>query len=503
MMKSRKKVNVTILLVVGTAILLNLLSDRFFLRLDFTEDRRFTLSDATKDILKTLQEPVTIKAYFSGNLPPQVEQIKRDFRDMLNEYASYSKGMVVFEFLDPLKDEKLKNEAAQDGVDPQRMEIQEKDKIQTETVYLGASIQISDEKESIPLIQSVSGLEYELSSKIKKLSVKEKPFIGLIQGHGEPNFGKIWQVKQGLDVQYQTELVYLKDSAANLNKYKTLIFIGPTDSISSFELDRLDNFVQNGGRLFIAMKRVNSNLNQGAYTSTLNTGLETWLYKKGIAVNNNLVVDKSCLRIGVQIQQGMFMPISFPYFLKVNKFEDHPASKGLEEVYFQFASSIDFTGDSSMHYMPLVFSSEASGTVPGDGYIDAMKEWTDNDFPISKLTLGAAIEGRFNSGAESKIVVIGNGDFPVSTEQQQQQVNPDNVNLVVNSINWLTDDTGLVQLRTKGATARPIEALDDSKKTFLKYLNFILPVLLILIFGIFRFQKNRMIRIKRMEEGYV
>lgn len=502
MMKSRKQVRLTILLVVGTAILLNFLSDRFFLRLDFTEDRRFTLSDATKDILKDIEEPITIKAYFSGNLPPQLEQIKRDFRDMLNEYASYSKGMVVYEFIDPLKDEKLKNEASQSGVQQVQIQVQEKDQLKAQVAFMGASIQLGEESEAIPIIQSISGLEYELSSNIKKLSVQDKPVIGLIQGHGEPNLGKIWQVKQGLDVQYQTELVYLNDSMAVLEKYRTLIFIGPTDSISNYEFDKLDAFISKGGRLFIAIKRAGADLNQGAYTSSLNTGLETWLFSKGIAVNNNLVVDKNCLQIGVQVQQGFYMPVSFPYFLKVNNFQDHPASKGLEEVYFQFASTIDFSGDSSLKFTPLVFSSEASGTVPADGYIDAMKQWSDNDFPISNLTLAAAIEGRFNGGAESKIVVIGNGDFPVSTEQQQQ-VNPDNVNLVVNAINWLTDDTGLVQLRTKGVTARPIEDLDDSKKSFLKYLNFILPVLLILIYGIFRFQQNRIVRFKRMEEGYV
>jgi gliding-associated putative ABC transporter substrate-binding component GldG len=502
MMKSRKKVRLAILLVVGTAILLNFLSDRFFLRLDFTEDKRFTLSDATKDILKELEEPVTIKAYFSGNLPPQLEQIKRDFRDMLNEYASYSKGMVVYEFIDPLKDEKLKNEATQAGVQQIQIQVQEKDQVKAQVAFMGASIQLGEENEALPIIQDISGLEYELSSNIKKLSVKDKPAIGFVQGHGEPNLGKIWQVKQGLDIQYQTELVYLNDSIANLDKYKTLIIIGPTDSVNNYELEKLDAFINKGGRLFIAMKRVGADLNKGAYTSSVNTGLETWLFKKGIAVNNNLVIDKNCLKIGVQVQQGFFMPVSFPYFLKVNNFQDHPASKGLEEIYFQFASTIDFSGDSSLHFTPLIFSSENSGTMPADGYLDVMHEWSDNDFPVSKLTLAAAIEGRFNGSVETKIVVIGNGDFPVSTEQQQQ-VNPDNINLLVNSIDWLTDDTGLVQLRTKGATARPIDDLDDSKKTFLKYLNFILPVLLILIFGIFRYQKNRIVRTKRMEEGYV
>jgi gliding-associated putative ABC transporter substrate-binding component GldG len=502
-MKSRKKVNITILLVIGTAILFNFLSDRFFLRLDFTEDKRFTLNDATKDILKNLQEPVTIKAYFSGNLPPQLDQIKRDFRDMLNEYSSYSKGMVVYEFSDPLKDEKIKNEAAQAGVSQIQVQVQEKDQVKAQVAFMGASIQLGEKNEALPIIQSTSGLEYALSSNIKKLSVTNKPVIGFIQGHGEPNLGKIWQAKQGLDIQYLSELVYLNDSNTNLDKYKTLIILGPSDTIKSSELEKLDKFLNHGGRLFLAVKRAGSDLKQGAYTFSVNTQLETWLNKKGIDVNNNLVIDKSCLRIGVQIQQGMFMPVAFPYFLKVNNFQDHPASKGLEEVFFQFASSISFSGDSSIRFTPLLFSSANAGTKPADGYIDVMHQWTDNDFPISKLTLAASVEGRFNGGSPTKMVVVGNGDFPVNSEEQQNQVNPDNVNLLVNGIDWLTDDTGLVQLRTKGATARPLDEMDDSKKKLLKYLNFILPVLLVIIYGIFKFQRNRIIRLKRMEEGYV
>jgi gliding-associated putative ABC transporter substrate-binding component GldG len=502
-MKSRKNVNITILLVIGTAILFNFLSDRFFLRLDFTEDKRFTLNEATKKILKDLKEPVTIKAYFSGNLPPQLDQIKRDFRDMLNEYSSYSKGMVMYEFIDPLKDEKIKNEAAQEGVSQIQVQVQEKDQIKAQVAFMGASIQVGEEKEALPIIQSSSGLEYALSSNIKKLSVSDKPVIGFIQGHGEPNLGKIWQAKQGLDIQYVSELVYLNDSSTNLDKYKTLIILAPTDTIKTKELEKLDGFLNRGGRLFLGVKRAGADLQQGAYTFSVNTQLETWLNKKGIDVNNNLVIDKNCLRIGVQIQQGMFMPVAFPYFLKVNNFQDHPASKGLEEVIFQFASSISFSGDSSINFTPLVFSSENAGTKPADGYIDVMHQWSDNDFPISKLTLAAAVEGKFNGASRTKMIVVGNGDFAVNSEEQQNQVSPDNVNLLVNSIDWLTDDTGLVQLRTKGATARPLDEMDDSTKKLIKYLNFILPVLLVIIYGIIKFQRNRIIRLKRMEEGYV
>ena len=88
-------------------------------------------------------------------------------------------------------------------------------------------------------------------------------------------------------------------------------------------------------------------------------------------------------------------------------------------------------------------------------------------------------------------------------QQQQQQINPDNVNLMVNSIDWLSDETGLIDLRSKGAKLRPLDQIEDGKKTFLKYLNFLLPILIIVGYGIYRMNRNRNIRLKRMEAHYV
>ncbi|MBA7619084.1 hypothetical protein ES703_26416 [subsurface metagenome] len=125
-MNSRKNKSIVVVLVIGILFLLNYLSNQFFVRLDFTEDKRFTLSSATKDLLNNLDEPVTITAYFSGNLPPQLEQVKRDFRDMLVEYSNRSKGMVAFEFIDPLKDDKLKARATQAGIAQPRFRLKRK-----------------------------------------------------------------------------------------------------------------------------------------------------------------------------------------------------------------------------------------------------------------------------------------------------------------------------------------------------------------------------------------
>ena len=501
-MKSKKNITIFILLVIGVIVLVNYLSNQFFFRLDFTEDKRFTLSQATKDILKNLDEPVTITAYFSSNLPPQLEQVKRDFRDMLTEYSNRSKGMVAYEFIDPLKDDQAKNQAARAGISQMQVQVQEKDQIKAQIAFMGANIQLGEENEAIPMISSTSGLEYKLSSSIKKLSVSEKPVVGFVQGHGEATLGQIWEAKQALDVLHKTELVNLSDSLLNLDNYSTLAIIGPKDSLSNDEIAKLDIFLNRGGRLFIAINRTDADLTKEQYSHAVNTGLESWLAAKGIDVNTNVVIDMNCQQGWIQPQPNYYMQVTIPYFIIVQNFADHPISSGLEQVTINFGSSLNFAGDSLIKYTPLVMSSENSGTQPAESYINIMQQWSDTDFPLSNLTLAGAFEGRFKGSAPTKMVVVADGEFAEAVNQQQQ-VNPDNVNLLVNSIDWLSDDTGLVELRTRGATARPLDELDESKRTFLKYLNFLLPVLLALIYGIFRFQRNRIIRLKRMEADYV
>ena len=125
-----------------------------------------------------------------------------------------------------------------------------------------------------------------------------------------------------------------------------------------------------------------------------------------------------------------------------------------------------------------------------------------SDFPMSGIVVAAIVEGAFNSNTRSRMVVVSDGDFAVGGGQRGMQLPPDNVSLMVNSIDWLADDTGLIELRTKGVTSRPIKEMEDGKKTIIKWLNFLLPIILIIVYGLIRIQVNRNKRVKRMEVSY-
>jgi gliding-associated putative ABC transporter substrate-binding component GldG len=504
--KGGKSITMQLLLMIGIVIIINIISAQLYFRLDLTADKSYTLSKATKSILRSLEEPITVTAYFTEDVPPQLLQARTDFMDMLIEYSNVAKGNLVYEFIDPNKDQESENKAMQEGIMPNIVNVRERDQMTQKRVFLGAILKMGSEKEIIPVIQSGTAMEYALSSSIKKLSVTDKPAIGYVQGHGEPALNALQQVMTSLGVLYSVSEVNLNDPSADLLKFATIIMIAPKDTIPPYHLQVLDQYLSQGGNLFIAYNKVNGDFTTVQGTS-IYTGLEDWLGRKGLYVDNNFLVDATCGSVGVQQQAG-FMSfttnISFPYLPVLQKFADHPVTKGLEQVLLPFASTIQFTGDTSLHFTPIAFSSQKSGTLNPPLYFDVNKKWTDTDFPLSNLPVAGILTGRISGAADSKIILVGDGDFPVNGEgPRPQQLQPDNINLMVNAVDWLSDETGLIDLRTKAITARPLREVEEGKALFIKWLNFLLPIVLIILYGIFRNQRNRSLRVKRMEEGYV
>jgi ABC-type uncharacterized transport system involved in gliding motility auxiliary subunit len=257
--------------------------------------------------------------------------------------------------------------------------------------------------------------------------------------------------------------------------------------------------------MVVAINRVEGDLQQSMGIE-INTGLETWLANKNIQVEKNFIVDANCGSVNVVQQQGSFSfstQVSFPYLPVFTNFADHPVTSGLETVVMQFASPVSYTGDTTLHFTPLVFSSDKSGTQSVPLYFNIQKKWTDNDFPMKSVVAAGILEGKIAGQGNAKLIVIGDGNFAVNGQgQQAQQQSPDNINLLVNSVDWLSDDTGLIELRTRGITSRMLDQIEDGKKNFLKWLNVLLPVLLIIAYGIIRSQRNRLIREKRRNENY-
>ena len=170
-----------------------------------------------------------------------------------------------------------------------------------------------------------------------------------------------------------------------------------------------------------------------------------------------------------------------------------------EYFLFQFSSPINFSANSAGSFKPIVTTSEKAWTQQPPLQFDVQRQWSQADFPMSKIVLAGVVEGVQGNESE-RLVVFSDGDFFVA---DQNNVNPDNVNLLVNTVEWLCDKSGLSELRTKGVVYRPIDEMEEGKRAMIKYTNFFLPLLLVAAVGIVRSQRNRNKRIRRMEQNFV
>lgn len=485
----KSNIAIQILIVLAIVIVINLLSDLLYFRLDFTEDKRYTLSKATKNIVKELDEVISVKAYFTEELPPQLAYVKNDLRDLLIEYENLANGNLVFEFISPNESEELKQEAYQNGIAPVSINVVQNDQRQQLQAFMGVLFRSGDKTEVIPLVQPGASMEYDLTTAIKKISIDNKPKIGFVQGYGEPSPNTLPQLMQQLSVLYEPEPFNIRESNEVPLTYLSLVWIAPSDTIQSDDLSKLDAFLNRGGNIFVAYANVKGDLQTAMLSKADNIGLVSWLATKGLAFGDQFVIDAQCASVSVRQQSGFFTinsQVEFPYFPRVSNFTDHPIVSGLEGILLPFANAINIINrDTTLRVTPLMFTSENTGLVNAPAYVDIQKKWSKRDFPVAEQVLAASVEGI--GRGRGKLVAVTNAQFIINGEgQQMQQLNPDNVNFASNAIDWLSDDTGLIGLRTKGITSRPLESVEDSTKNLLKYGNVLAPIFLILIYGLVR-----------------
>lgn len=500
---TKRQVFLRLAIILGILILINILAADYYFRIDFTEDNRYTLSPATKKILKNLEKPVTVTGYFSEDLPPGLLQNRQEFKDLLVEYENAAGKPFVFNFKNPNKDRESEQKAQQKGIRPMLINTRKRDQVQQQRAYMGAVIKIGNQSEVLPAIQPGTALEYKLTKSIKKLTIEEKSKIGILQGQGEPGLQELRPVMNDLKVLYDVETFELQAGKSIPEKFKTIAIIAPTDSFSRRDLNKLNDFLSGGGNILITTSRVNSNLRR-QMASAKSTLLESWLENKGIKIKKNLVTDIQCGNITVTQSSGgvsFNSQVRFPYFPVINNFGDHPVSAGLESLFLPFTSEISVQeGDTSMTYTILAKTSKKSGAEPVPTRFNINKQWQKSDFPRSGIPVAYAVEGPLAGKNSSKMVLIGNENFSVE-KNSRRDLPEDNANFFINAIDWLSDETGLAGLRTEKITSRPLEQISDEKKSVLKYTNAFGPILIIIGLGIVKRYLQHRKRMQWLEES--
>ena len=335
-------------IIFGILVLINFLSTRRFVRTDLTEDKRYTISKATKEVLRALDDIVTITVYFSTS-PAEVAQIGRNVRDILDEYKAFSKNLQI-DFVNPANfDDAKKQELRFKGIPEAQINVMRKDKAEIANVYMGISIGYSSKEEALPIVQSTANLEYELTSTILKVTTKEAKTVGFLTGHGEfdINAQNHQQFRQLLDKngqgQYNVTSVSLQGGEAVDETVSTLVIAGAQQPLTEREKYALDQFIMRGGRAVFLVDPIQ--IQPGTMQATpLMTGLNDLLEHYGTKLGNNLLIDRR-FHDNAQFRQGrmtIFQP--YPYFVKIVKSNfstEHTITNQLEVLTLPWTSSLE------------------------------------------------------------------------------------------------------------------------------------------------------------------
>jgi gliding-associated putative ABC transporter substrate-binding component GldG len=510
--KKRVYASNTILYVVfaiGALVAINLISTRVFGRLDLTENKTYTLSKESKDLVRKLPDYLTVKAFISPDLPDKVTPLGRYVRDLVDEYKSASNGKLRWEALDVApdsdkeKNKKLEEEANRCKVQKVQIQEMQSQKFQVGAYYLGLCLEYGTQIESIPQVMGAEGLEYEISSLIKRLTQRKRK-VAFTTGHGESDVNQGFQaLKQALERSY--DVTSVNPSQAEIGKdVDALVVGGPKQAFDEKGTKEIDKFLMSGrGAVILADGMAMSSPGGAGMHGMENMqikmaqanehGLDKLLEGYGFKIGKDFVFDKQAMPGLIEVG-GRKMLANAPFFVgaETEKASDLSVLQGIAGVVFPFASSVTLTG-------PLASGKPAAGKLwrlaasSKDGWkqtgffvlggdprqlkLDEPKEHASYAFgyayqgplhsafaPPSPSNESAAPLAGTDSTKPVRLVVIGDSDFANDEYVQLArmfQVYQAGAEMLFNAIGWTVEDEALTPLRAKTMQARPVKLSSD------------------------------------------
>jgi ABC-2 type transport system permease protein len=547
-------------------VLVNVASQFLFTRFDLTSEKRYTLSDATKEMLGELDDLVYFQVYLEGDFPQGSGDYKRlrdETRIMLDEFRAYAGDKIQYEFVDPGEnpDPKARNayqkQLFEKGLIPHPESFTDDNGAQvTQLLFPWAVASYKARTTNVPLLGSsqpkpnevilnhaVEALEYELTNAIRKLQMVRKPKIAILQGHGEPDSLHLEDFVKGLREYYEVDFVTIhnnlgalrdtvQDSTQIVNKYSAIILDSPDSAFSPMELFMLDQFVLYGGNAMFLVDPVYTSMDSLSLTGRTaglyqELGVQDLIYRYGARLNGDLVEDLYCTSVMIPVTgpQMQFIPVPWYFSPTILPQEKHPIVRNLDRIKFDFVSTIDTVETSpGIKKTILVKSSDKSRFIRTPIPISlkmAMQEREPRSFNKPNLPVAVLLEGSFESYYKSKflpeeikkskiigykersvkpskLIVIGDGDVARNPVYQGRSLplgydllnrrNPEfyaNKIFLLNCMNYLFDDKGLLSLRSREVTLRVLDRgkIKDHRLRW-QLVNTIGPVLLVVILGL-------------------
>lgn len=542
-----KKVGDWLMLANGLVllVLVNVLSSQYYFRADLTEEKRYEIKDATKQILKRLDDQVFIEVYLEGELNAGFRRFRNSIRETLEEFRVYSDGKVQYTFTDPATAVSQKaqaefmQEVASKGIQPTRV-IDSKDGQRIEKlIFPGAVVTYGSAESGVQLLkgnkaatqeeeinQSIEGVEFELANAIFKLSNDTPKRIGFVFGHDELSGPESVSFRQAVNEVYDVGDVSL---TKDLSTYDVLIIAKPKKEFSPLEKFNLDQYLLTRGNVVMLLDKLDATMDSASSESYVAfpyaVNLDDQLFRYGLRINPDLIEDRTSGKYPIVTGQSGSRPqiqlIDWPFFPMINQYSSHPITNNLDGVVLQFVSSIDTVKAGGIVKTPLMFTSQYSRAVTAPVNVNiqsVIRNDNPQQFTTARVPIAYLLEGKFTSlfknrflpagadslnfkmeGRNSKLIVVADGDLAKNVvhprTRQPQPLGLDvftnttyaNKDLLMNMLAYLTEENGLITARTKEIMIRPLDREKVvSEKLKYQLINIALPIVLIMLFAVVR-----------------
>ncbi|WP_299016614.1 gliding motility-associated ABC transporter substrate-binding protein GldG [uncultured Polaribacter sp.] len=531
-------------------IALNFMNQSFYKRFDLTADQRYTISKTTKTVVNKVDKSLYITVYLEGDFPSEFKRLQIETRQYLEELSAVNKNItILFKNPDNLREKLIKK-----GMMPSQLTVEEDGKLSEAIIFPWAEVNYGKKTEIVSLLptaivasqeeqlqKAIENLEYGFSNAINDVTSKQKKKIAILTGNGELEDIYQYSFLSEVAKKYRLAKFTLDSVASNapqtlkdLNNLDLAIITKPTETFTEKEKFTLDQFITNGGKTLWMLDNLqaeqDSLANNGkmlAYPKDLN--LTDLLFAYGIRINTTLVKDLYSAQIpvatGVVGNQTQFKNLDWFYHPLVNGNPNHPITKNTGNVRLQFANQID-TLKNNLKKTPLLVSSLLTQKVGTPTLIELQSianEVVENDYKSGSQLFSVLLEGEFNSAYKNrvkpfktslfkdkstanKMIVIADGDvgknqllkgkpFDLNRDKWTNQTFA-NKDFLLNAVDYLLDDSGLMTLRNKSLQIRMLDKQKAFKERgFWQFLNVGLPLILLFAFGfVFNYLRKRKYR---------
>lgn len=520
-----------IVILVGL-VLLNVLAHQFVVRWDMTNDHRYSISPATKDLLQTLDAPLEVTLLLDGELNAGFQRLQRATMEMMEEFAAIGNRQRAINY-------RISAEHIPEGLPPTVIhERTHKGQTAQTTVYPFALVTYKGKTAVVELLHnnrglsgeenlnhSIENLEFAFVEAIHTLTREKVEKVAFLEGHGELSEAEVYDLSQALSYYYQIDRGALGEETGVLDEYRAVIIADPQEPFSEKDKYILDQYLMQGGRILWVLNGVRFSsdfLSSQGKTPIipLDLKLNDMLFRYGVRVNPALVQDLQCLPLPVDVssdpQEPNWQPMPWTYAPLLLTSQASPITRNVMQVTATMASYIDFVGgDDGIRKEVLLATSSNSKLTSTPAEVDlSMFDGTESEFQYAFIPVAASLEGVFPSlyahllppdevvqhaplrkqSAPTKQVIVAAGST-IRNEWQQGQPLPlgydrytqtqfGNRDFMVNALLYLTDDTGWMSLRQKQITLRLLnDQRAREKRVTAQVISIVVPLAVLGIIG--------------------